>query len=212
MSAPAARINLNGGAGSDTLSGGGGSDLLNGGSGNDILDGGSGSDTLNGDSGNDILIYKLAENAGAGDLYTGGSGIDTVRLMLTNAEWLNDAVQVQLARYFAHLATVQTNNQGEVSNGSSRDFTFNFGSSTTLTVQMMEKLQVYVDGVVVIDLDKPIIDVTDSTVAGSVVEDGSEDGDGNTLRPRAARSSSSISIRPTRIQCRFSPLPGRSAV
>jgi hypothetical protein len=53
-----------------------------------------------------------------------------------------DTVQAELARYFAHLATVQTNLQGEVSNGSSRDFTFNFGSSTTLTVQMMEKLEV----------------------------------------------------------------------
>ena len=76
---------LNGGAGSDTLNGGDGSDRLNGGSGTDTLDGGSGSDTLNGDSGNDILIYKLAENAGSGDLYTGGSGIDTVRLMLTSS-------------------------------------------------------------------------------------------------------------------------------
>ena len=79
---------LNGGSGSDTLDGGTGSDTLNGGSGNDTLNGGSGSDMLNGDSGNDMLVYRLAENAGASDLYTGGSGIDTVRLMLTSAEWL----------------------------------------------------------------------------------------------------------------------------
>ena len=119
--------NLNGGAGSDTLYGGAGSDRLNGGSGTDTLDGGSGSDILNGDSGNDILIYSLCENAGAGDVYTGGSGIDTVQLMLTSTEWAKEVVQSELARYMAHLATVQHNAQGEVSNGSSRDFTFNFG-------------------------------------------------------------------------------------
>jgi Ca2+-binding RTX toxin-like protein len=148
---------LNGGAGNDTLSSGAGSDRLNGGSGSDTLDGGSGSDTLNGDSGNDILVYRLAENVGSGDLYTGGSGIDTVRLMLTKTEWLQDSVQLELARYFTHLATVQRNAQDEVSNGSSRDFTFNFGTST-LTVQMMEQLEISVDGVIVANLDAPIVD------------------------------------------------------
>ena len=45
-----------------------------------------------------------------------------------------------------------------MSNGSSRDFTFYFGSNTTLTVQMMEKLEVYVDNVLV-DLvnDAPVL-------------------------------------------------------
>ncbi|HEY0683213.1 MAG TPA: VCBS domain-containing protein, partial [Steroidobacter sp.] len=171
---------LSGGAGDDTLSGGAGSDRLNGGSGTDILDGGSGSDTLNGDSGNDILVYRLAENAGSGDLYTGGSGIDTVRLMLTNAEWLQDSVQVQLARYFEHLATVQRNGQGEISNGSARDFTFNFGTST-LTVQMMERLEIYVDGAAVTNLDAPIVDVLDSTIARTVTEDGNDDSSPTTV-------------------------------
>jgi len=89
---------------------------------------------------------------------------------------VTDSVQAELARYFAHLATVQTNNQSEVSNGASRDFTFNFGSST-LTVQMMEKLEVYVDGVAVTNLDRPVFDVPDpdSIIAGTVVEDGNDD-------------------------------------
>lgn len=170
-----------GGAGSDRLSGGDGSDRLNGGSGSDVLDGGSGSDTLNGDSGNDILSYRLGENAGSGNVYTGGSGIDTFHLALTSGEWLNDDVQLQLARYFAHLATVQTNSRGEVSNGGSRDFTFNFGESSTLTVQMMERFEVHVDGELVADLDKPVVDVADSMVGGSVVEDGNDDADLGTV-------------------------------
>ena len=164
--------NLSGGAGSDTLSGGAGSDRLNGGSGTDTLDGGSGSDTLNGDSGNDILIYRLCENTGAGDVYTGGSGIDTIQLMLTSTEWAKEVVQLELARYLAHLETVQRNAQGEVSNGSSRDFTFNFGASTTLTVQMMETLQVYVNGVLVdFDNDAPVLTVDAN---GGVIEDGTD--------------------------------------
>src|SRR5687767_13405127 len=165
---------LNGGAGSDTLDGGAGSDRLNGGSGDDTLNGGSGSDILNGDSGNDILVYRLAENAGSGDLYTGGSGVDTVRLMLTNTEWLQDSVQTELARYFTHLATVQRSGSGEVSNGTSRDFTFNFGTST-LTVQMMERLEIYVDGQVIGNLDAPVVDALDSTLAATVTEDGNDD-------------------------------------
>jgi len=172
---------ISGGSGSDRLNGGDGSDRLNGGSGSDTLDGGRGSDTLNGDSGNDILSYRLAENTGSGDVYTGGSGIDTFRLTLTSTEWLSDDVQSQLARYFTHLATVQTNSRGAVSNGSSRDFTFNFGESTTLTVQMMERFEVYVDGESVADLDKPVVDVADSAVGGSVVEDGNDDADLDTV-------------------------------
>ena len=81
-------------------------------------------------------------------------------------------MQSELARYFAHLATVQTNTQGEVSNGSSRDFTFNFGSVTTLTVQMMEKLQVYVDGVLIdFNNDAPVLTVDAS---GGVTEDATD--------------------------------------
>ena len=172
--------NLSGGAGSDTLSGGAGSDRLDGGSGTDTLDGGSSSDTLNGGSGDDLLIYRLCENTGAGDVYTGGSGIDSIQLMLTGTEWLKESVQSELARYFAHLATVQLNMQGEVSNGSSRDFTFSFGANTTLTVQMMETLKVFVDGAEITDLDKPIVDLPDSKVVGSVVEDGNEDSNTST--------------------------------
>ncbi|MDB5763414.1 MAG: Outer rane adhesin like protein, partial [Herminiimonas sp.] len=161
--------NLNGGSGADTLNGGAGNDSLNGGSGSDTLDGGSGNDRLNGDSGNDTLIYRLSENTGATDLYTGGSGIDTIQLRLTGTEWLSGTVQHEIARYVQHLATVKTNaNTGEVSNGSASDFTFNFGNGTTLTVSMMEKLDVRVNDVA-IDFHAPVIATADGS--GSVTED-----------------------------------------
>ncbi len=163
--------NLNGGAGDDTLLGGAGNDNLSGGSGNDTLNGDAGSDTLNGGSGSDLLIYKLAENANGTDLYTGGSGIDTVELQLTTLEWESATVKQQLNYYFGHLETVRRSGQGEVSNGQASDFTFQFGTST-LTVSMMENLQVKVDGVLLSNLDAPYIDSGDTTDHGSLVEDG----------------------------------------
>ena len=138
---------LTGGSGADTIYGGGGSDVINSGAGNDILDGGSGSDRLNGGSGNDRLVYKLFENANAADLYMGGSGIDTLQLELTSAEWANATVQQEIREYLQHLATVKVNaSTGEVSNGTASDFTFDFGNGSKLTVSMMERLTVVVNG------------------------------------------------------------------
>ena len=95
---------LNGGAGTDTLLGGAGADQLNGGAGNDLLDGGSGSDTVRGDSGNDTLVYVAAQNAAVVDIYDGGSGFDRLRLILTSAEWLSVAVQLDVQNYLAFVA------------------------------------------------------------------------------------------------------------
>jgi len=136
---------INSGNGDDTVNGGDGNDSINGGAGNDILDGDSGSDQVNGGSGDDTLIYNVIENSAAGtkDVYTGGSGIDTVVLQLSSAQWTDSKVRAELQRYVEFLASVKTNQQGEVSNGAASDFTFSFGSST-LTVQMMEKLVVAV--------------------------------------------------------------------
>lgn len=75
-----------GGGGNDQLFGLGGSDLLDGGAGNDLLDGGAGSEIVYGGAGNDALVYKASENVGACDLYIGGIGTDTLRLVLTSAE------------------------------------------------------------------------------------------------------------------------------
>ena len=46
---------------------------------------------------------------------------------------------------------------------------------------MMEKLEVSVDGVIVVNLDKPFVDTLESTVAGSVVEDGNDDSNASTV-------------------------------
>ena len=159
--------NLNGGSGVDIINGGAGSDKISGGSGDDILDGGSGSDTVNGDSGNDILIYRLTENAGSSDIYTGGSGVDTLRMYLTDAQWLDASVQTQLASYLVHLAQYTNAKTGEMSNGSASDFVFNFtsvtGQTTTLKVQMTEKLEIWIDN---IQIDYHVPDIRVGTEIG----------------------------------------------
>src|SRR3569832_71307 len=133
-------------SGSTTVTGTSGSDKLVGGSGDDTLDGGAGSDTINAGSGNDLMIYILSANLnGAKDVYTGGSGIDTVQMQLTQSQWTDAAVRTQLQNYITFLTNVQRNaTTGEVSNGSASDFTFYFANGTTLPVQMTEALQVAV--------------------------------------------------------------------
>ena len=143
---------LNGGSGADTIDGGAGNDKISGGSGSDILNGGSGSDIVNGDSGNDTLIYNISENSTPRtvDVYTGGSGVDTLVIQMTLTEWAIAAYRSQLYDFMAKLVAVTNAKTGEVSNGSASDFTFTFGDSK-LTVQMTEKLEVYVGAVKVID-------------------------------------------------------------
>lgn len=158
---------LYGGGGNDTMGGGRGNDLLDGGNGNDNVDGGAGNDLVYGGAGDDRLTYRLAENAGAVDVYNGGNGIDVLRLELTQAEWSSSAVQAQLARYLRHLATVVRTPRGEVPDGAASDFTFDFGGGTRLTVGMVENLQIAVGGVQ-IDFNAPSIrDFTN----GRVTED-----------------------------------------
>lgn len=76
---------------------------------------------------------------------------------------------------------VKTNPKtGEVSNGAASDFTFDFGSGTKLTVQMMERLEIAVDGVVVTNQDQPVI--KNGPQAAGVVEDGDSDASASTAQ------------------------------
>lgn len=87
---------------------------------------------------------------------------------------MSAAVEYQLALYYQHLLTVKTNKKtGEVSNGAASDFTFDFGNGSKLTVQMMERLEIAVDGVVITNQDQPFI--KNGPQAADVVEDGDSD-------------------------------------
>src|SRR5687768_1845583 len=115
--------------------GGSANDVMNGTAGDDILDGGAGSDRVNGGAGNDLLSYTLADNVKARDEYIGGTGIDTLRINLTRAEFLRTDVQADLGRYVSFLPA-QIGATGEAGNA-----TFRFNVSG-LTAAGMERLQV----------------------------------------------------------------------
>jgi serralysin len=72
--------NISGGDGKDNCAGGDGNDTLRGGNDNDSLNGNAGTDRLFGDAGSDTLFY------GAGDMYNGGAGTDTVKVNTGNVD------------------------------------------------------------------------------------------------------------------------------
>ena len=114
--------------------------IVTGNNASNILNGLGGNDVLYGAGGNDTLVYSLAENGKALDLYGGGGGIDTLRLMFTAAEWAHSTVQSEVARYNQYLTT----RTGEVSDLAL--FNLDFGNSTRLVISGTEKLDVQVNG------------------------------------------------------------------
>ncbi|KYG21639.1 hypothetical protein SE92_16370 [Bradyrhizobium sp. AT1] len=121
-----------GGNGNDTLLGGAGNDLISGDNGDDVIDGGAGTDIASGGNGNDILIYRASENVGSVDIYDGGKGQDTLRLVVTqtmanSASFRSDvaAIQALIARY------------------GSADYAFR---SFDLAVASIEKVEIVIEG------------------------------------------------------------------
>lgn len=146
-------------AGSDVAQGSAGNDRVKGGSGADVINGGAGSDTVEGGSGNDRLVYVLAENSGATDLYDGGAHTDTLELRLTRAEWMRDDVQTDIAACLVFLS-------GKLAPGQSEGQGFTF-KAFGLTARRFEKLEVFVDGTAQDPRDETVTARDDSwTTAG----------------------------------------------
>lgn len=121
---------LKGDGGNDTLSGGAGRDKLWGGAGNDTLIGGTGADVLNGDGGDDLFLWTSAEDDGSEDIFRGGTGHDTVRLIVSDAVAADGLFQSELTAYEALLASGGT---------AGTSFTF---TSLGLTLTDMEEIRV----------------------------------------------------------------------
>lgn len=134
---------LFGGRGNDELFGGEGNDRLYGGRGNDLLDGGAGNDKVFGGRGDDIAVYRVAENAdnsacGRGDFYDGGKGDDVLRLVLTEDELADAAVQADIEAFRVFL---DDNPGGCGRNGEVFKFT-----SFNLTARNFEELEIETAG------------------------------------------------------------------
>jgi VCBS repeat-containing protein len=137
----------------NVLTGGIANDVLDGLGDNDTLDGAAGSDRVWGGDGNDIFIHRIAENVGSSDSYDGGTGQDTLRLVLTSSEWARPDVQSDIARYLAYINAPA---------GVGTPFTFN---STQLGVVNIEKLEVMVEGVSLDPRDEAVTANPDSLSA-----------------------------------------------
>ena len=139
------------GASHITTGTGSGDDTITTGAGDAVVDSGTGNDSVTTADGNDLVSYHVTGNAGTQSVFNGGTGIDTLNLVMTRAEWMSDAVQTDMASYLVFLAA----NKGVNGEDSAAAYKFTaFG----LTASMFEKLQVTVDGVI-------LQDATNHTVA-----------------------------------------------
>lgn len=138
-----ANEHLNGGAREDFIDGRGGDDFINSGAKNDTVNGGAGNDRVELNSGDDLGVYVAAENKNGNgryrDVYDGGSGIDTLKLVLTMAEYANPVLQQEIADY---LAFIKANT---LPNGQAKNVEYTF-KSLNLVVTRFEKLEIEVDG------------------------------------------------------------------
>jgi polyhydroxyalkanoate synthesis regulator protein len=145
--------------GDDVLFGGEGDDSLFGENGNDTLDGGEGNDRVSGGRGDDTGIYRLAENAAYSNYYDGGTGNDTLRLVLTQAEANSADILADIDAFRAFLA--QNNEPDRAGNP-----TFHF-TSFDLTVRNWEKLEVEVEP----EIRLPVLSINDAqTHEGGTLE------------------------------------------
>ncbi|MGY4478358.1 Ig-like domain-containing protein [Bradyrhizobium sp. USDA 3364] len=137
---------INAGNGSNIIYGGAGSDTIKVGNGSNIIMAGAGSDTVTAGNGSDLFIYALSDHyqivgsslqslspAGDVDKYSAGGGNDTIRIVVTAAEYA--LISTNLASYAGWLVANQ---------GNSSTYSFSFGNSGSLSLNGFEALQVQV--------------------------------------------------------------------
>ena len=120
--------------GNVTLKGGIGNDVLMASSGNDMLIAGKGDDYMWGGSGNDTFVWESAKGNGFTDTALGATGVDTLKVKLTSAEFTS-AVKAELKAF--HDFITDPSHSGK---------TFNFHATGDIHVTSVERLDVNVDG------------------------------------------------------------------
>ena len=104
----------------------------------DYLDGGAGNDVVFAGTGDDIAVYVVSENSGAKDYYDGNDGSDTLKLVLTQAEYAAPDIQANIQAFQDFLAGTSNphGNHGPV---------FHF-AAFDLTARNFEHLEIEVVG------------------------------------------------------------------
>jgi VCBS repeat-containing protein len=127
-------------------------------------------DRISAGAGNDTLVYDLA-TAGGADTYYGGTGVDSLELNLTAAEWAIHRVKVLALQKAVNDATKTAT--GAVAAGTSFG-KLDFGNGKSLQVYEVESVKIYVDGNLYTG-DAPVnkvVSLTSAAQAGGVTEDG----------------------------------------
>lgn len=128
------------------------------GDGNDIITGSAADNYLRGGRGDDRLIYTVADNMSASDIYDGDKGDDTLQLNFSMSEFMGSILD-ELRSFLDFLGL---NSDSSENNGT--DFIF---TTIDLIVSDFENLDVYVDGILT---SVPPVSVDDVFTATSTVE------------------------------------------
>lgn len=148
------------GAGDSNVTTGDGDSTITVGAGTNVVDTGIGNNTVTAGAGNDTLIYHAAGNQNTLSTFDGGTGVDTLRLVLTRAEWMSDAVQTDVANYLKFLSE-------HAPAGSEADaVAFKF-SAFGLSASSMSQLQVTVDGVSIDPANHTVVLADDAIVTAA---------------------------------------------
>lgn len=138
--------------GDDIVTGTAEDDILSGGTGNDLMDGLIGSDYVDGGQGDDTFIYTY-EGGGNADFYIGATGVDTVQVNLTQAEYDTFEIREDLVGLTDFVEQTADATQA---NGNRFD-----ADDLGLTVTSVENIEVFVDGEQV-DVTPIILDIAPS--------------------------------------------------
>lgn len=117
------------------VDGGEGDDEIWTSTGNDIIDAGAGSDTIYSDVGDDILIYRMDDNIGQSDVYSGAQGFDTLRIIVSPQQSI--IIQSDLQALQNHITTY-----GDVNSSAGTLFEF---TSFDLDVRDIEDVEVVIE-------------------------------------------------------------------
>ncbi|MEQ9693364.1 Ig-like domain-containing protein [Shimia sp. SDUM112013] len=135
----------------------GGESQMDGLPGNDLItDNGEGGNTVKGGAGDDEVVY-VHNGGGADRTYMGGSGVDTLTLSFTSAEWLDLAptLQAEIDSFLDFLSTA-INPTGQAT-GQWQNF-----DSIGLRVKQFENIRIMVDGSEISPEDDPVDAVDDA--------------------------------------------------
>lgn len=130
-----------------------------------------GADRISASGGNDTLVYQLS-TAGGADVYYGGTGVDTLELRFTTAEWATHSAKALAMQTL--VANAPKSASGSVAAGTNFG-KLDFGSGKTVQVFEVESVKIYVDGTEYTGVVTPTnsaVSITSAAQAGTVVENG----------------------------------------